>query len=96
MYKDENLFMIHVLLDLDYLTSYYSLIITSDLILLLLNFHASDGPTQLAAFYFLIKLKNFKIGLILLLNKVIVKISDFYDMLMPNFVSSFCKRKVQL
>ena len=46
--------------------------------------------------YFLIKLKNFKIGLILLLNKVIVKISDFYDMLMPNFVSSFCKGKVQL
>jgi len=26
---------------------------------------------------------------------VIVKISDFYDML-PNFVSSFCKGKVQL
>ena len=37
MYKDENLFMIHVLLDLDYLTFYYSLIITSDLILLLFS-----------------------------------------------------------
>ena len=44
----------------------------------------------------LIKLKNFKIGLILLLNKMIVKISDLYDMLMPNFVSSFYKGKVQL
>ena len=41
------------------------------------------------------KLKNFIIGLILLLNKVIVKISDLYDML-PNFVSSFCKGKEQL
>ena len=33
-------------------------------------------------------------GLILLLNKVIVKTSDLHDML-PNFVSSFCTGKVQ-
>ena len=38
MYKDENLFMIHVFgVDLEYLTLYYSLIITSDLILLLFS-----------------------------------------------------------
>ena len=53
------------------------------------------GLTHLAALHVFPNLKNFKIGLILLLNKVIVKISDLYDML-PNFVSSFCKGKVQL